>query len=79
MRPSKMQPFPNLARLIAPLSDWQLRFYNFIVDVSPKSILALSGPMPWRAGFKTSLTMAARAGQDTRQRGRPCKTNMRAF
>jgi hypothetical protein len=74
-----MQPFPNLARLIAPLSDWQLRFYNFIVDVSPKSILALSGPMPWRAGFKTSLTMAARAGQDTRQRGRPCKTNMRAF
>jgi len=61
-----MQPFPNLARLVAPLSDWQLQFYGFSVDVSPKSILALSGPMPWQAGFETSLTMATRTGQHTR-------------
>jgi len=69
-----MQPFPNVARLVAPLSDWQLQFRNFMVDVSPRSILALSGPMPWRAGFKTSLTMATRADQHTRQRGRAYKT-----
>jgi len=74
-----MQPFPNLARLVAPLSDWQLQFRNFMVDVSPRSILALSGPMPWRAGFKTSLTMATRADQHTRQRGRAYKTKMGAF
>ena len=78
MRPSKTQPFSNLTRLITPLSDWQLQFYNFVVNVSPKSILALSEPVPWRAAFKTLLAMATRAGQHTRQIVRPCETNMRA-
>jgi hypothetical protein len=73
----RMQPFPNLARLIAPLSDWQLQFYDFVVGVSPKSIVAFSGPVPWRAAFKTLLAMATRAGEYARQRLRPCETNMR--
>jgi len=40
-----MPSFPNLARLITPLSDWQLQFYDFVVDVSPKSLVAFSGPV----------------------------------
>jgi hypothetical protein len=35
----------------------RLRFYKF-VNVSPKSILALSEPVPWRPAFKTLLAMA---------------------
>jgi hypothetical protein len=65
-------------QLITPLSDWQLQFYKFVVNVSPKSILALSEPVPLRAAFKTLLAMATRAGQHTRQHVRPCETNMRA-
>jgi hypothetical protein len=55
----------------------RLRFYKF-VNVSPKGILALSEPVPWRPAFKTLLAMATRAGEHTRQRVRPCETNMRA-
>ena len=49
-----------------------------IVNVLPKSIRALSEPVPWRAAFKAFLVMATRAGQDTRQRVRRRETNMRA-
>jgi hypothetical protein len=69
--------FLKFARL-TPLSDCRLNFYKFVVNVSPRSILALSEPVPWRPAFKTLLAMATRAGQHTRQRVRPCKTNMRA-
>jgi hypothetical protein len=55
----------------------RLRFYTF-VNVSPKSIVALSEPVPWRPAFKTLLAMATRAGEHTRQGVRPCETNMRA-
>jgi hypothetical protein len=44
----------------------RLRFYTF-VNVSPKSIVALSEPVPWRPAFKTLLAMATRAGEHTRQ------------
>ena len=66
MRPSKTNPFLNLMQLPTPLSDWQLQFCKFVVNVSPKSILALSEPVLLRAAFKTLLAMATRAGQDTR-------------
>jgi hypothetical protein len=51
-------------------------FYRF-VDVSPKSIVAFSGPVPRRTAFKTLLVMAPKAGEHARQRLRPCETNMR--
>jgi hypothetical protein len=74
----KTHPFWNLVRLTTPLSDWQLQFYKFIVNVVLKSILALSEPVPLGPAFKTLLVMATRAGQDTRQRVRLRETNMRA-
>ena len=55
----------------------RLRFCNF-VNVSPKCMLALSELVPWRPAFKMLSTMATRAGEHTRQRVRPCETNMRA-
>jgi hypothetical protein len=63
--------------VITPLSDRQLQFYKF-VNVSLKSILARSEPVPWRLALKTLLAMATRAGEHTRQSVRPCETNMRA-
>jgi len=46
--------------------------------LSPKSILALSEPVAWRPAFKTLFAVATRASEHTRQRVRPCETNMRA-